>query len=72
MTAVYLGHPILESDPPERREGIARRRLLMTLGVCPCGVRMSDARRTVDRDGITHLRINHEDDCPAIDLGGTE
>jgi hypothetical protein len=56
-----------EGAPPEIREGLVRRRLVMTTGVCPCGARLL----------LPDARIAHQDDCPAVDaalafaLGGS-
>lgn len=48
---------IPEDAAPLVREGLGRRRLVMTTGVCPCGARLQ----------LPDPRLAHEDDCPAID-----
>lgn len=70
--------PTIEEDAPHAvREGIARRRLVMTTGACPCGARMTGPnraqRRQIARDrrehtaGVWRVEIRHENDCPAVD-----
>ncbi len=63
---------IRETDPPEVREGIARRRLTATTGQCPCGAVRNmpnrAQRRADQRAGrVTRLDVAHEDGCPASD-----
>jgi hypothetical protein len=56
------------------REGLVRRRLATTEGVCPCGARRPAIPRRARRAMARHSRdvpvysvqIQHENDCPAI------
>lgn len=69
----YFGPPLLETYPPAVREGLVRRRLVATTGVCPCGARMvvpnRAARRAAARAGQVFLQVQveHDVDCPAVD-----
>lgn len=65
-TAVYVGPILNDADPPRRKEGIARRRLVITGGRCPCGATIGTPYRHAD--GLIHVNVEHEDGCPAIDL----
>jgi hypothetical protein len=75
--AVLLLPTIPDDAPDEIREGIARRRIVMTTGTCPCGGEMVGPnraqRRRMERDkrngdpGVWQVRIEHDDDCPALD-----
>ena len=63
---------IRETDPPEVREGIARRRLVGTTGRCPCGaVRHipNRAQRRADQKAgrASLMEVVHENGCPATD-----
>jgi hypothetical protein len=58
--------PEIPEDAPARvREGLARRRLAVTTGRCPCGARL-DLPATPSGT-VTHVTLEHEPDCPAID-----
>jgi hypothetical protein len=69
--------PVVPEDAPERlREGIARRRLVMINGQCPCGAERTlpnrAQRRAMKRDAargsaVWHLTVQHEPNCPAND-----
>ena len=70
--------PVIPDDAPDEiREGIARRRLVMTTGTCPCGGTLTGPnraqRRRMERDrrdgdpGVWQVTIAHEDACPALD-----
>jgi hypothetical protein len=65
--------PRIPDDAPEAiREGVARRRITAIDGKCPCGAQLvlpnRAARRKAARTGTPiHMRVEHEDDCPAID-----
>jgi len=68
----YLLPVVPESAPAEAREGLARRRVVAHTGQCPCGARMvlpnRADRRAARRHGtVGHVRVEHEDDCPATD-----
>jgi hypothetical protein len=55
--------PMIPDDAPYRvREGIARRRLTVVTGQCPCGARID---YTQTRGGV--VRVEHERRCPADD-----
>lgn len=62
---------IPDAAPAAVREGIARRRLTAVTGRCPCGATFRPPnraeRRAAARTGrVLHVRVEHEDDCPAI------
>jgi hypothetical protein len=69
--------PTIPEDGPERlREGIARRRLVMINGRCPCGAERTlpnrAQRRAMRRDvargsAVWQVTVGHEVDCPAND-----
>ena len=65
--------PTVPDEAPEAvREGLARRRITAIEGRCPCGGRLilpnREARRRAKRTGEEiRMRVEHEDDCPAID-----
>lgn len=70
--ALYVGPTLSESLPPEVLEGLTRRRLVATTGVCPCGASLvvpnRAARRAAARIGrVLHVDVEHEDDCAALD-----
>lgn len=66
--------PVLPDDAPELvREGIARRRLSVINGLCPCGGRRPQLSRAQRREAkrrsgadVGSFEVVHEDDCPAI------
>lgn len=64
--------PVVGEDlPPAVREGIARRRLTVLEGQCPCGAAFvapnRAERRRARRNGrALHVAVEHEDGCPAI------
>lgn len=70
--ALVVTPTISESASPAVREGLARRRLSMITGECPCGGRRASLNRAQRRAArrrngeISTLRIEHESDCPAI------
>jgi hypothetical protein len=56
------------------REGLVRRRLVITTGRCPCGATWTPpnraARRAAKRTGaVFTASIEHETDCPAASPG---
>lgn len=61
--------PVIPEDAPYRiREGIARRRIVITTGVCPCGA-LADLQLMLD-DASTGRPVGagevvHERGCPA-------
>lgn len=70
--AVLVLPVIRETDPPEVREGIARRRIAATTGQCPCGAtyRLPNRaqRRADQRAGRpSHITVVHDERCPATD-----
>jgi len=63
---------ILETDPAEVREGIARRRIAALTGTCPCGATYrlpNRAQRRADQQAgrPSHITVVHEQECPATD-----
>lgn len=77
LKAAVLLPDIPDGAPDPVREGIARRRLVMTTGACPCGAVMTGPnraqRRQIIRDRRHHdtqawqVDIQHDNDCPAVD-----
>jgi hypothetical protein len=70
--ALVLGPGIPDAAPQLVREGIARRRLVVTGQPCPCGATLTlpsrQQRRAAQRRGeVLHIAIRHADDCPAGD-----
>jgi hypothetical protein len=61
---VLVGPDITEDQSPDVREGIVRRRLVVTTGVCPCGARFELPELV--RSTVTYIRVEHEPDCPAL------
>lgn len=70
--------PVVPEDaPPAVRDGIARRRLVVLDGACPCGARRSlpnrEQRRRMRLDraraaaALWELTVLHAEDCPATD-----
>lgn len=63
---------VIPDDAPEAvREGLARRAVVDSGGVCPCGASVRQpsrqARRRARRgDEVLRLTAEHELDCPAI------
>jgi hypothetical protein len=71
-TVAFVLPRIPDDAPEEIREGVARRRIVAINGRCPCGAELvlpnRAARRKAARAGsFVRMRIEHEDDCPAID-----
>jgi hypothetical protein len=68
---------IPDDAPDDVREGFARRTSLAAGGTCPCGAVITPPnraqRRQLARDhanrayGVWYLRVEHEDDCPALE-----
>ena len=68
----YLLPEIPEDAPGELREGLARRRLTVLHGECPCGAKVElpnrEARRRAAAAGaVLRVEVEHEDGCPAVD-----
>jgi hypothetical protein len=66
--------PTIPDDAPTAvREGLARRRIVMTTGTCPCGARLTQPNRAQRRamqrkaDQVWQVDVDHETGCPAID-----
>lgn len=60
-----------EDGPADVREGIARRNIVATGGVCPCGARMvlpnrAERRRHARLGRTIDVNVEHEAGCPAI------
>jgi len=64
--ALYVGDSIRETDPPEVREGIVRRRLVATEGRCPCGAASPFDPAVVPPVLVSDV-VMHESDCPAAE-----
>lgn len=68
---------VIMADPPDDapedvREGIARRNVVAMGGTCPCGAQMvlpprAERRRRARLGEIIHVRVEHENVCPAVD-----
>lgn len=58
-----------DDAPHVVREGLARRRIVNGGGTCPCGAKVVVPNRAQRRAGalLTHVVVEHEDDCPACD-----
>ncbi len=66
--AIIVDYAIPDDAPQPIREGLARRSIVNSGQTCPCGARMVLPNRAQRRAGrVTIGRIEHEDDCPAID-----
>lgn len=68
---LHLGPTLSEDAPHVVREGIARRRLVVTTGQCPCGARMprpsrAQRRQMCRQGGVWEATVSHEIDCPAV------
>ena len=62
---VALVLPIIpEAAPYKIREGIARRRIAATTGVCPCGATIDYSELQPGRASAVEVR--HEHGCPAV------
>jgi len=61
---VVVSPPIPDDATEREKEGAARRRLVATTGVCPCGAVLQLPR--VKPGTATVVAVEHEDDCPAI------
>jgi hypothetical protein len=69
--ALVLDHDIEEQLPAHVKEGLARRRIVNSGGVCPCGARAvfpnRAQRRKAAREGrLISTTVEHEEDCPAL------
>lgn len=78
LRALVVLHDIDETMPPDLREGLVRRNIVMTTGRCPCGAtrtgpnraqrRAIHCNRAAGRPGLVmHAAVEHENGCPAID-----
>lgn len=74
LRTLFVVPTIPDSAPEPVREGLARRRLALINGECPCGGRRPrlsrQQRRAAQRRtgaDIGSLQVVHEDGCPAID-----
>lgn len=72
--ALVVDHEIPDGAPETVREGLARRRIVNSGGACPCGAVLAapsnrQMRRALRANAgeIVHVRVEHEQDCPAID-----
>jgi hypothetical protein len=59
--------PVIPDDAPDPvREGLARRRIAIVEGRCPCGVRI-DFSTVTPGDVVQSMPLPHRDHCPARD-----
>jgi hypothetical protein len=63
---VVVSPEIPDAASPRQKEGAARRRLVATTGKCPCGAEMA-IPADLKPGSITTVRVEHENDCPAIE-----
>ena len=63
--AAFLTAEIPDKAPPALREGLARRRLVVTTGRCPCGAVLELPE--VIPGAVVTAAVVHENDCPAND-----
>ncbi len=63
---LVLASEVREDDPPAVRERAARRRIVATTGVCPCGAR-AQMPDELEPGTVTFVAVEHEIGCPAID-----
>jgi hypothetical protein len=63
---VVVSEKITEALPARVREGIARRRLVVTTGHCPCGA-MFRRPDPIRAGTVTVIAIEHTAGCPAIE-----
>jgi hypothetical protein len=66
VKALVLLLPVPDDAPTGIREGLVRRNIVNTGGQCPCGATATLPNRAQRRRGVTDIRVEHEDDCPAI------
>lgn len=65
---LYVQPDIPDNAPADMKEGLARRRIVNTGGVCPCGARFvapNRAERRRAKGRVIHIEVEHEPDCPA-------
>lgn len=70
--AAFLVPTIPDQAPELVREGIARRRLVVLTGTCPCGAvhqlpNRAERRRAQRAGRIIAASVEHDPRCPAID-----
>lgn len=69
---LFMLPAIADDAPPLVREGLARRRLVMLTGQCPCGANLvmpnrAQRRAAQRRREPVRVAVAHERDCPAVD-----
>lgn len=64
LRVIVVSHSLSDEDRQLEKEGLVRRRLVATTGVCPCGAVLELPREL--RPGVHTVRVEHEHDCPAI------
>jgi hypothetical protein len=62
--AVVVLPAIPDGAPFRIREGIARRRITATTGICPCGARL-DYAAARGEGGVSVAEVRHAPTCPA-------
>ena len=67
--ALFVLPTIPDGAPPAVREGLARRRVAILTGRCPCGGRsgLNRAARRARRGKVVNAEFVHEGGCPATD-----
>jgi hypothetical protein len=72
---LYAGPELRDDLPPDILEGLTRRRLVALGHDCPCGARLvlpsraerrAAAKRKPNSPPMHRVRVEHEDDCPAL------
>jgi len=67
---LVLTADVREVDSPRTRERAARRRLVATTGRCPCGAVVPAVELVPGT--VTLVAVEHEPDCPAVDVKEVE
>lgn len=68
---LMLAVPIPDGVDEGIREGLVRRRLLMSTGRCPCGAVLAKpnrAQRRAHRGQLLVVEVEHEEGCAAADV----
>lgn len=63
-STVFVLPAIPDRASPRLREALARRKLTVTTGRCPCGARFRPPRGA---RGVLRTDVRHDHDCPASD-----
>ena len=60
----YVGPELSDSSSTKEKERIARRRVLVSTGRCPCGAELPTVENSV---GVVVLTVEHRQGCPAAE-----